>query len=265
MNLDIGKNVLRKQKEDLISYMIEKSGLSKETINFVIEFIVFFLKKSLIEVGEYYVYSLGIFRVVIKRSRLRLKKYVPMFKMSDDFKEVLRGIRKLEFQVFLSKRYKKNYRMLADALGISIEESRFLFALYFFSVASCLARYQVCVIPSFGKLFLKEDPKIVDKPISKKYNCSTINTKLCYFVPVGKGFHEINRREREIHVSKKLMKVLYILGVDRSLKYRPEFIHQNDVPEATLRSKPLKHYKRGILGNRTPYDYQALEICRKTR
>jgi nucleoid DNA-binding protein len=226
-----GKTVLAIAQDEAVLFMHEKTGLGNRFLRLIIEIFIIIIKRILIEQGELYILGFGKFRLKIYRYKERIDSYNVFFSACDDFKEIMKGQRKIKMipkQAFILK---KKFIEVARMLGVSYEDVKYLFSLYIYCIIVYLLKYNEYKLPKFGWF------KIIDKPylklsgLSKKFN-SEVNTRQVVFKLTPLGVREINRWKRSISACKRLKRMFYFSKIDRTIKSRPRLIKDNDVPKA---------------------------------
>lgn len=207
MSLINGRDVSIIANNEILDFMSNKTGLSKENLNLIIETFTFFLKKELMEIGRIYVCNLGEFLIkpysiqekILKNLR---RRHSIKFISSKYFRIIMEGEKDIPLEKFAAK--KDFLKELNTLFGIKFKDAKFLFGLYFFCVVTYLRKYGECRISKFGKLIFKVDPK---DPESKKI----------FFIPGQTTLKELNKNHKNFYLSPRLKRMFYLCGISRQV------------------------------------------------
>lgn len=175
------------------------------------------IKKSLIERGRLYVWNLGSFNSKICIGKE--KRYTVFFSACDDFKEIMKGQRKLKLLCKCEKVFYKSYFLsFAEMLGISVNDLKYLFALYTYCIIKNLLKYNEYKFLKFGYLKIVYLKCVIGSGISKKYPDKKINTRRVIFKFSITGKSDINRSNRKFAVCPRLKRMMYFSKIDRTIR-----------------------------------------------
>ena len=235
MNLRAGKSPLTWGQAETIALMSDKTGLDKRTISLVIEIFILLIKKVLIEQGRLYIWNFGSFNLKISRKKDTFKRYAVFFSACDDFKEIMKGERKLKLLCRCEKKFFKNYfPSFADMLGISVKDLKYLFNLYTYCISKNLLKYNEFKLLKFGYLKIVDYKGVELSGLSKKFPNKKINTRRVIFKYSITGKRDINRRNRKFPVCQRLKRMMYFSKIDRTIRTKLYWLKDNDTPLATL-------------------------------
>jgi nucleoid DNA-binding protein len=233
MTSNSGKLPLTLAHAETVKFMCEKTKLSKRTISLVIEIFIFLIKKILIEQGKLHVWSLGTFNLKISRKKDRIKRYAIFFCACDDFKEIMKGQKKLVFLNICSKLLNEKFVDVCSMLGVKMNDLRYLFCLWTYCIIKNLLKYNEYKFLKFGYLKIVNVESVKKSGISKKFPNCKINTRRAIFLFSVTGKRDINRRNKTIAVCRRLKRMMYFSKIDRTIKPKPYLLKNNDAPLAT--------------------------------
>jgi nucleoid DNA-binding protein len=238
MNEINGKKAFAISREETLSLMTEKTGLSPQMVRLVIEAFTFVIRKTLLENGKIIIYKLGTFFLKIHRRKDRIRRYAILFKTCDDFKDMMAGTEKPRYVKKQQHSLKPLFRQIAQMLGIKLCDIRHLFSLYTYCIIANLLKYNEYKIDTVGFFMIVDDnTKYRNTGISMRHE--HIRSKYLTFRTYRTLTIESNRWRKSLCLSKRLKTMFYFAKIDRTIKPKPFFLKDND-------TKYVKYYKRHI-------------------
>jgi nucleoid DNA-binding protein len=226
------KFIKEKTEKECLEFICDQTGLTVEIVTLLIEAFVFFIKKDLYENGEIKLRHFGTFslihqgrRNIIRKSDGKLmvynkRKVIIKFSPCDYFKERIKGKRQQERKITqLNFERVKNLEKISQMFGLNILDTRHIYCLYLTSIGMFLKKNKQFVVKKFGVFSLKSFNWFKKSVIAVKWNCEVenINLNKIYLFMVKTSDHELNNKQKQFVISRRLRRMFFFAGINRDI------------------------------------------------
>lgn len=206
---------------ELVMSISKKTKIKPRLVVVILEIFVFIMKRTLIDENAFYVCTFGLFSLTTHKNSKWKRNLCVNFKSVDYMKSILRGIEEPRLEHSCDIKIFKKLKKISVVLGLSVDDFKYLFNLFFYNIIMQLMQNKVYKINRFGYLKIVNNPLLLKTTLSsilKSRYDTEINCKMIKFTPISSFKKEMNGKCLEIKTSIRAKRLLYNANEDLSIK-----------------------------------------------